>query len=124
MSKRDFSFLVIGAVAALGLAYGVLHFPSAEVPEVVEAPEVAEVPSEPTVADIDAERMKLESDQAFLRSEMASMGLILGEEIDGTWSEFLLPCKALQDEYELLQRRLDQLPRERVQAQLRERERE
>ena len=35
-----------------------------------------------------------------------------------------LVCKALQDEYELLQRRLDQLVRERVQAQLRERERE
>ena len=85
---------------------------------------VAELDFKKTVADIDAERMKLESDQAFLRSEMASMGLILGEEIDGTWSEFLLPCKALQDEYELLQRRLDQLPRERVQAQLRERERE
>ena len=106
------TFLVIGVVVGLTLACG----PSPE------APEVPEVPSEPTVADIDAERMKLESDQAFLRSEMASMGLILGEEIDGTWSEFLLPCKALQDEYELLQRRLDQLPRERVQAQLRERE--
>ena len=38
MTKREISFLVIGAVAALGLAYGVLHFPSAEVPEVPEVP--------------------------------------------------------------------------------------
>ena len=163
MSKRNFSFLVIGVVVALGLACG-------------PSPEVPEVPSEPTVADIDAERMKLESDMAYLLSEMASLGLILGRKIDGTWygygacgnqytpearaealkniqavpvlakSSLLsdmrdteyeaidftrldtsgfpkgLTCEALQDEYELLPRRLDQLPRERVQAQLRERE--
>ena len=87
---------------------------------------MTEVPSEPTVADIDSERMKLEADQAYLRSEMASMGLIL-EEMNTEYRHVpvgsLNPgCKALQDEYELLQRRLDQLPRERVQAQLRERE--
>ena len=57
MTKREIGFLVIGVVVALGLACG-------------PSPEVPEVPSEPTVADIDAERMKLESDQAFLnRSE-------------------------------------------------------
>ena len=88
---------------------------------------MAELDFKKTVADIDSERMKLEADQAYLRSEMASMGLIL-EEMNTEYRHVpvgsLNPgCKALQDEYELLQRRLDQLPRERVQAQLRERER-
>ena len=118
MSKRDFSFLVVGVVVGLGLAYGVFVSPSAEVAEVVEAPEAVEVveapevPSEPTVADIDAERMKLEADQAYLRSEMAS----------SSQDEWPWQFNALQDEHELIVRRLNQLPRERVQAQMRERE--
>ena len=158
MTKREITLVAFGAVAAaLGavaalLAYGVFVSPSAEVPE---------VPSEPTVAEIDSERMKLEADQAYLLSEMASLGLLPYSSVacgnqytPETRAEALkdvrgrayvdeekiaeiqggryiyrhgrpyLPCEALLEEYELRQRRLDQLPRERVQAQLRERERE
>ena len=182
--------LVIGAVAALGLVYGVLHFPSAEVAEVR------------TVAEIDPEIAVLEADQAYLLSEMMNMGVlptsaraISGEIFPGwqvcgnqvgmpsssdTWdvaSDNALryqqacldalpafepgadreerqklrdecaegvtevldndlagysntagsdypPCKALLDEYDLTQQRLDELRQKRVQAQMRERERE
>jgi hypothetical protein len=68
MSKKNFSFLVIGVVAALGLAC-------------VPSPEAPEVPSEPTVAEIEEQMAELESHEAFLLSEMAKIGLV------GEWAE-------------------------------------
>ena len=122
MSKRNFSFLVIGAVAALGLA------------------------CEPTGADIDSEIAVVEADQAYLEVEMSKVQLFPpGMEGPRTTTELtcneailkvriplkdemrntvLPPCNGLLQEWEELRDQLNVLPRERVQAQLRERERE
>jgi len=105
MSKRDFTFLVVGAV----LAYGVFVFLSAEAPE---------VPSEPTVAEIDSERMKLEADQAYLMSEIdVHPGLSVYLPCYG-----VPECRALQVEWQKLEAQRMALLQERVQAQMRERE--
>ena len=132
MTKREITLVAFGAVAAaLGavaalLAYGVFVSPSAEVPEV---PEVR------TVAEIDPEIAVVEADQAYLEVEMSKVRLFRDTELtcyDAIQNSLSLenfgkdavlpPCNGLLQEWEELHDQLNVLHRERVQAQMRERE--
>jgi hypothetical protein len=91
MSKRDFTFLVVGAAAALGLAC-------------VPSPEAPEVPSEPTVAEriaateeqiaaveADIEYLKIEVNAARMRQTGLSVPPSWWDELP-SWSDALESC--------------------------------
>jgi hypothetical protein len=118
MSKRDFSFLVIGAV----LAYGVFVF---EVPR-----HIAEYLDEPTVAEIEETIAQIEWEQMYQRREMRQVLQFSGPgsrlekpctpKFEPEWSS--PECKWRQYRYEEREYLLEALQLQLVKAQLRERE--
>ena len=75
MTKRDITLVAFGAVAGhwvikLGLAYGMLAFFSAEVPEVPEERTVAEVAEQ--LADTEEQIAAVEADIEYIRTEISS----------------------------------------------------
>ena len=70
MTKREIGFLVVGAVVGLGLAYGVLHFPSAEVAEVAEVEERLEKLEERTVAEVAEQLAETEEQIAAVEADI------------------------------------------------------
>jgi|TARA_B100000959_G_scaffold272321_1_gene321484 hypothetical protein len=83
MTKRDITLVAFGAVAGhwvikLGLAYGVLAFFSAEVPEVPEERTVAEVAEQLALrvagqlADTEEQIAAVEADIEYIRTEISS----------------------------------------------------